>query len=125
MFITYFKRCIYLYLLSSACGCSPFLDDPAPYPPDPSLQDQMLVDSTLRLDQFIPNLPPNPPLDDQMTPVEGGIMGGGSADAEDMVNGGNMTTGGNMNLEENESPLWVDDSDQNVGGTLSDENQSK
>ena len=59
MFITYSKHCLYLCLLSYTCGCSPFLDDPAPYPPDPNLQDQMLVDSTLRFDQYVP--PPSSP----------------------------------------------------------------
>lgn len=125
MFITYFKHYLCLCLLSYVCGCSPFLDDPAPYPPDPNLQDQMLVDSTLRYDQFVPNPSPTPPEMDQMTAVEGGMMSGGSTDSEDMGNGGGMTTGGSMNLEENASPLWVDDSDQNLGGRLLDENESK
>ena len=40
-------------LLFLSNGCSPFLDDPAPYPPDPSLLDQNLVDSSLRLNSMM------------------------------------------------------------------------
>ena len=125
MFITYSKHCLYLCLLSYTCGCSPFLDDPAPYPPDPNLQDQMLVDSTLRFDQYVPPPSSPPSMNNQIDSLEGGVMGGEETDSEEMLSGGDMAMGGGMNLEENTSPLWIDDSNHGLGGMSSNENESK
>lgn len=134
MFVAYSKYIMCLTLIAFPFGCSPFLDDPAPYPPDPSLQDQMLVDSTLRLDQFVPNSSPVP-MNGQNDATQGGVMGGvmggamggamgGVENINDDVSNGGMMTGGEMNLEENTSPLWIIDYDEDSDGS-SEENEGK
>ena len=57
MFSINFKKYAHVIFLILSFGCSPFLDEPAPYPPDPNEQDQMMVNSTLKLDQFVPPSP--------------------------------------------------------------------
>ena len=113
MFSIYLKRCIQIGCVYFTVGCSPFLDDPAPYPPDPSLQDQMVVDSTLRYDQFVPV--PQPRLDQAVE--QGGSSGGRMNSAgEDPNTGGDLggDLGGELNTESSSKSLRIDQPDEGI-----------